>query len=532
MNANDPMLTAYALDELDPRERAQIEQLLRENPQAADEADDVRKVASMLNNTLRLEPAAGLSEEHREAVLRAAGVLHMKPAPQAVIEGPSWWRSWQFAATAAACMVFGFGAYAIFDALTESRPKYASEQPSKPGAMMIGVPTDDADTRYHQPGTDTAMSHPREIVGKPAQPYTASTDQRPPAGKLTVFSPAIDSELKPPPSLPEFPVVPEPATVVSTEKSPQIITPMGVKRFPGQQPLVQPTYGFSRTNAAPAAAPKSGSGSVSIAGAGLFQSTKERPVSTFPLPTSTASYAEVTAALRRKQLPPPESVRVDELVNFFTFDYALPVSGKPAALDLEVGICPWDAGHRLLRIGIRAKAGGSSQVMAEDVAMSVEFNPAAVASYCLIGYEGQTGAANGRSQTKLIAGGTATALYELIPAVSSETHLKSSTGLLTVKLNYVAPGSSSRRTIEASASDTSAGWLKTSDDFRWAASVATFGMLLRSESANDLANWKQLSQLFRNSSGGPRHEERTRFAAYVEKTIELVSARAASGGRK
>ena len=87
MNANDPILTAYALDELDPRERAQIEQLLRENPQAADEADEVRKVASMLNSTLRMEPAAGLSEEHREAVLRAAGVLQMKPAPQAVIEG-------------------------------------------------------------------------------------------------------------------------------------------------------------------------------------------------------------------------------------------------------------------------------------------------------------------------------------------------------------------------------------------------------------------------------------------------------------
>ena len=531
MNANDPILTAYALDELDPRERAQIEQLLRENPQAADEADEVRKVASMLNNTLRLEPAAGLSEEHREAVLRAAGVLHLKPASPPVTEGPSWWRSWQFAATAAACMVFGFGAYAIFDALTESRPKYASEQPSRPGAMMIGVPTDDADTRYHQPGTDTASSRPRETDGKPAQPYIASTEQRTPVGKIAIFSPTMDSELKPPKSLPEFPVRPEPAPVATNDNSPQITANLGVKRFLRQQPLVQPTYGFSRTNAA-AAAPKSGSGSVSVAGAGVFQSTKEHAVSTFPLPTSTASYAEVTAALRRKQLPPPESVRVDELVNFFTFDYALPVSGKPAALDLEVGICPWDADHRLLRIGIRAKAGGSSQVMAEDVAMSVEFNPAVVSSYCLIGYEGQTGAANGRSQTKLIAGGTATALYELIPSVPSEARQKPNAALLTVKLSYVAPGSSARRTIEATASDAGAGWLKSSDDFRWAACVATFGMLLRSESANDLGNWKQLSQLFRNSSGGPRHEERTRFAAYVEKTIELVSARTASGSRK
>lgn len=531
MNANDPILTAYALDELDPRERAQIEQLLRENPQAADEADEVRKVASILNSTLRLEPAAGLSEDHREAVLRAAGVLHLKPAPQSVIEGPSWWQSWQFAATAAACMVFGFGAYAIFDALTESRPKYASEQPSKPGAMMIGVPTDDADTRYHQPGTDTAMSRPRETVEGPVQAQITSTGQRTLPGKITVFSPAIDSELTPPTSLPEIPVTLEPAPVATNDNSPQITATLGVKRFLRQQPLLQPTYAPSRTYAAPAA-PKSGSGSVSVAGAGLFQSTKERAVSTFPLPTSTASYAEVTAALRRKQLPPPQSVRVDELVNFFTFDYALPVSGQPAALDLEVGICPWDADHRLLRIGIRAKAGGSNQIMAEDVAMSVEFNPVAVASYCLIGYEGQNGAANGRSQTKLVAGGTATALYELIPTAPSEIRQKPNAGLLTVKLNYVAPGSSSRRTIEATASDTGAGWLKSSDDFRWAASVATFGMLLRSDSASDLANWKQLSQLFRNSSGGPRHEERTRFAAYVEKTIELVSARTASGGRK
>ena len=129
-------------------------------------------------------------------------------------------------------------------------------------------------------------------------------------------------------------------------------------------------------------------------------------------------------------------------------------------------------------------------------------------------------------------GGTATALYELIPAAPSDARQKPNAALLTVKLSYVAPGSSARRTIEATASDAGAGWLKSSDDFRWAACVATFGMLLRSESANDLGNWKQLSQLFRNSSGGPRHEERTRFAAYVEKTIELVSARTASGSRK
>ena len=141
MKTDDPKLTAYALDELDPAERAEVEQLLREHPQAAAELAEVRSVATLLESTLRNEEAPPLSAEHRDAVLRAV--------PQTkVIAGPSWWRSWQGASVAAACAVFGFGAWAIFQAMTEPRPQIAATRAKRADeGPTVSVPNPEPETK-------------------------------------------------------------------------------------------------------------------------------------------------------------------------------------------------------------------------------------------------------------------------------------------------------------------------------------------------------------------------------------------------
>ncbi len=81
-------------------------------------------------------------------------------------------------------------------------------------------------------------------------------------------------------------------------------------------------------------------------------------VSTFSIDVDTASYANVRQFLMEmRQLPPPDAVRIEELVNYFRYDYAGPKADDdaPFAAHVEVAGCPWAPEHRLVRIGIKGR---------------------------------------------------------------------------------------------------------------------------------------------------------------------------------
>ncbi len=81
-------------------------------------------------------------------------------------------------------------------------------------------------------------------------------------------------------------------------------------------------------------------------------------VSTFSIDVDTASYANVRQFLMDlRQLPPPDAVRIEELVNYFDYDYAIPRTkdGRPFAAHVEVAGCPWAPEHRLVRIGVKGR---------------------------------------------------------------------------------------------------------------------------------------------------------------------------------
>ncbi len=81
----------------------------------------------------------------------------------------------------------------------------------------------------------------------------------------------------------------------------------------------------------------------------------EAPVSTFSIDVDTGSYANVRRLIREGRRPPPDSVRVEELINYFTYDYPLVrTHGHPFAVSTEVAPCPWNTEHLLVRIGLRA----------------------------------------------------------------------------------------------------------------------------------------------------------------------------------
>src|SRR5262245_1082248 len=86
-----------------------------------------------------------------------------------------------------------------------------------------------------------------------------------------------------------------------------------------------------------------------------FNLVKQDPLSTFSIGVDTASYSNVRRFLMENQLPPKDAVRIAELVNYFPYDYASPKNNEPVAFTLEVGPCPWQPKHHLLRIALKAK---------------------------------------------------------------------------------------------------------------------------------------------------------------------------------
>lgn len=81
----------------------------------------------------------------------------------------------------------------------------------------------------------------------------------------------------------------------------------------------------------------------------------QAPLSTFSIDVDTASYANVRRFLNRGGAPPPEAVRLEELVNYFPYNYAPPVDGKPFVVHVEMTSAPWNARHRIARIALKGK---------------------------------------------------------------------------------------------------------------------------------------------------------------------------------
>jgi Ca-activated chloride channel family protein len=80
------------------------------------------------------------------------------------------------------------------------------------------------------------------------------------------------------------------------------------------------------------------------------------PLSTFSIDVDTASYSKIrTFLFDHHRLPPPGSVRIEEMVNYFIYDYQGPTDEHPFGVNVEVAACPWKPMHRLVRIALKGK---------------------------------------------------------------------------------------------------------------------------------------------------------------------------------
>lgn len=86
-----------------------------------------------------------------------------------------------------------------------------------------------------------------------------------------------------------------------------------------------------------------------------FRAARDVPLSTFALDVDTAAYANVRRFLEQRQLPPRDAVRIEEMVNYFSYGDPAPQGNTPVAVSLETSSCPWALEHRLVRIGLKGK---------------------------------------------------------------------------------------------------------------------------------------------------------------------------------
>lgn len=179
--------------------------------------------------------------------------------------------------------------------------------------------------------------------------------------------------------------------------------------------------------------------------------------------------------------------------------------------------------------------GASLITLAKDVKLQLEFNPAKVASYRLIGYENRLLAAedfdnDAKDAGELGAGHTVTALYELVPAQStktngnltySDTSIKDSAlasdDLLTLKLRYKKPNEETSQLLSQTVSHNKTSWAEASQDLHFAASVAGFGMLLRDSEHKGNLSFDSVLQMGREGKGEDLNGYRAGY-------LELVTA--------
>jgi Ca-activated chloride channel family protein len=86
-----------------------------------------------------------------------------------------------------------------------------------------------------------------------------------------------------------------------------------------------------------------------------FKDTSQNPLSTFSIDVDTASYSNVRRYINASQLPPKDSVRIEEMVNYFDYDYAQPSGSDPFSFNTVLSDSPWNKNNKLLLVGLQGK---------------------------------------------------------------------------------------------------------------------------------------------------------------------------------
>ena len=364
INSEDPRLTAYALGELDQKEVKEFEKILVENPELKLEIECINDTIDSIKKEFDNLPKEELSDEQKESLLSRNKIINTSPTTFSKIS------RWTGISAAAACFI-GMGIIG-FDSL-----KNNTKQESL---------TDSADER--------SSEMPPQSLGKIDEQKTALKDTN--IQRLSLESEAIlenDSEAKENKNRSfnrslakkQSIAVPQPAASIAAGSI--NIDNGGLGALKAKQKVESGLRYFSNASSAKRLGRSARQEKLNFEyseeiqlgvddfseielskqaetnneqyGAYYdtpFVSPLQAPLSTFAIDVDTASYSNVRRYLgRRNQLPPQDAVRIEEMINYFDYDYRFTGDKHPFSVHLESASSPWKAGNRIVRIGLKAK---------------------------------------------------------------------------------------------------------------------------------------------------------------------------------
>lgn len=103
-----------------------------------------------------------------------------------------------------------------------------------------------------------------------------------------------------------------------------------------------------------------------------FLSVADNPLSTFSVDVDRAAYSNIRRFLRDGQRPPRDAVRIEEMVNYFTYDYPDPSGAQPFSVTTEVASCPWNERHRVLLVGLQGRRMKTADLPANNLTFLID----------------------------------------------------------------------------------------------------------------------------------------------------------------
>jgi secreted protein with Ig-like and vWFA domain len=413
-------LTAYALNELPPQQRAEFEAEMQQDPALRQEAEEMKLFCEMLNTKVAHADHEVLTPEQRSEVTQA---FSAKPVAAGKILRP-FWRHPAFVSTAVAASV----TLALVSHFQETQmPETLADDfgDLSPSAKLKVLSEADKEAKKRAVGrqdSSTLATAPLAIPGRKTHVENKVLEME----SISKAMPA--AELADKPADPQMkadhfvdlhePQIVLPAAGVAKAKE-QIArstgTPMPAERgattaspVPANSPMLsavkpsaplappasaRPDERLSKAKdvAALAFAIDSPADDVLVRKSETeanteryttihenpFLTVAQQPLSTFSIDVDTASYANVRRFLNNGQRPPADAVRLEELINYFPYSYEAPADGKPFSVQVAMAEAPWNPTHRLARIALKGKdikqdVGGANFVFLVDVSGSMD----------------------------------------------------------------------------------------------------------------------------------------------------------------
>ncbi len=103
-----------------------------------------------------------------------------------------------------------------------------------------------------------------------------------------------------------------------------------------------------------------------------FKNVLNNPLSTFSIDVDNASYSNIRRFINQGQLPPPDAVRIEEMINYFRYNYPEPDGEHPFSVYTELSVCPWNTSHYLMQVGLRGKSIDKSNLPPSNIVFLID----------------------------------------------------------------------------------------------------------------------------------------------------------------